>query len=94
MYCCRHCSKEDYYRLEKLINGFTSSKKKSLDEAINYCKSIIVDIEAFDDDISRRLSFTLSSESLTKEEKVTKLESYLFELKQNVLIDVYEHSEK
>ena len=94
MYCCRHCSKEDYYRLEKLIQNFTSFRKKSDDEAINYCKSIIVDIEAYDEDISRRLSFTLNNGSLSKEEKVQKLSSYLFELKQNVLIDVYEHGEK
>ena len=92
MYMCRHCTEDDFYRLDELIKGFCSLEK-DLDKALEYTRSILKDIEAFDEDIARRLSFTLSG-SLEKEEKVKKLYDYLEELRQNVIIDVYEHNEK
>ncbi len=94
MYLCRHCSREDFDRLDSMIQTFFSLEEKDLDKAIEYCRSILKEIENYDEDIARRLSFYLASVSLSKEQKVEKLASYLEELRQNVLIDVYEHSEK
>lgn len=91
MYQGRHCSYNDYQLFEKISNEFLLLiNRDNFDsyELDNYLSTL----GDFDLDISSKIRINLEKMKIDKERAIIKIKSLLEELKNNVLVDIREHS--
>ena len=89
MFDGRHCTKQD---LDRLISE-TNKVKQNIEKAqkIVDLQGFLTFLARFDEDISRRLANAITHADADCERILKAIDSYVDELKQNIIVDIYEH---
>ena len=92
MFDNRHCAKRDYELLvietDRIINAFSKGdmvSKKQLDSYLDF-------IARFDRNIADKMRLYLYRDDISVEKKIKIINENIDVLKQQVLVDIYEHS--
>lgn len=93
MYCNRHCTKEDYYRIKEMCDNFLCKVKNDCCDYLDYGKKLQLEMKNYDEDLSNSFSRVICR-YFPSDELYQKSKEIIDELLSNVLIDVYEHNEK
>ena len=89
MFDGRHCTKQDLTRLIEETNKVKQNFEKT--QKIGDLRGFLAFLARFDEDVSRRLTNTVTNEGTDCERVLKAIDSYVDELKQNVIVDIYEH---